>query len=607
MKFSDGPVRYDFSGCDVVWFAQKEHDFGSFVAEDFAGTTPAFQNAGSFLRSSRWVKSGGRQSDVIAASWAKSIEGQASGVFMMQLKQDVVDWKTIMRAGDALLVFMSNLDAAGKTVVTLLSLVFVDRVAEGVTVDGSGATVRVTTVSARDVGKIFEASATVSDPAFLTADQIFYAQAFYQRLSETTSLSPTELVLNLIDILYTPPPATLAGVFETRSDLVAAQWRFPGNEDVPIVSLLDVSTFVQAPTFGYWDVGGFPFAESGSPWSLLTQYQNADVNEMFFDVRDVTPEALASIKYQEDLASNFVDAADAARQKSEKKRVWNNLLALGDPNRHTFRFGDDSLGNTIPAGSQEAAFAQPRINIQGVAPASIALVFRQRPYDTGSFFKLPVHYVDEREVVSDEYGVSDHSVLNFFRLSASTLPPQLQEQMFGIVVNKASIARAGLRRKEIRTLFPFATSQLALDYRAGSQNDVAFAQIYEYYVFLCSTWYAFNEHLLEGPISLHFRPDIRVGNRLDLLRRDASGRPYSLHFYIQSVRHTFAYDPSGSRTQLTLTRGIDSRTIPHNPAANLYWTDRGRFLPVKDPFDLYVNQLMRRPPNGAGSIDGGSR
>lgn len=611
-SYSDGVVRRDFSGCELLWFAQSDYDFGTFGAAQVPRAFGA--NNAPWLRTGRWVRTNGR-SDVISSSWSKAIEGQASGTFVVQLKKGRL-WANLVQANDAFLVFGSCLDASGATRVTLVSIVFVDRVGEVLMVDDNGATVEVVTISARDIGKIFESSATVADPFFVD-DVTFYRQAFVGRLGRAAGFSPTETILNVVDLLYTsPPPTVLPGTVESRngvSELVRAQWRFPGAEDVPIVSFLDVHTFVQAPTFGYalnnpWAVG-----ESGNPWQLLRTYQNACVNEMFVDVRDVTEDERACLEYQEALASKYATAEDAARQKREKRRVWNNLLSLGNKDLHRFDFDEENVGNMLPlereltrevrhAASEDETFSASRIKVQGMSsPAAVALVFRQRPYDTGSFQKLPAVLVDETEVIHSDLAKSEHNVLNFFRLSAPSIPPELQETNFGIMVSKESIARHGLRRGEIQTLFPFAGSRLSLSYQKGETTTVSLSPAYRYYVWLVALWNAWNEFFWEGAISLHYRPDIRVGTRL-VLRRRERGVPYEIQAYVQAVRHNFSFQPGQSQSQLVVTRGVDSRE-EKNPASGLYWTQAGPYFSVKDPYEYYVNRLMRKLPNQPGSIE----
>jgi len=548
------------------------------------------------------------RNDVLACTWQKTVDtNNPAGVLSVVLKQGR-DWKNLIRPGDALLVFMSTLDGSDRLVPTTVSIVFVDSVVETRAVDGNGATVEAVTVSARDIGKILAESALVSDPAFLAVDQIFYNQELLFKQIERI-LSPTETILQLLDVFLATPGA---------SELVRTQWRFPGAEEVPIASFLDVSTFVQAPTFGY-GIHTYPVAEAGSLWKLLQHYQNADVNEMFVDIRDVTPEALEAHAYQENLARNFVPSKDADEQVREKRRVWNNLLGISDVDRKRFVSGEENVGNVIPDPSIPASvsssapraqevnqgrrdFVPSRISIGKTGSAALALVFRQRPYDTGTFMKLPHSVVEETELVSSELSKSIHNVMNFFRLHAITLPPQLQELIFGIMVNKESISRFGLRRCEIETVFPFVSNQYATSVAKGRQFGVGFKDVYEYYVWLVSTWHAFNELMLEGSLTMRFRPDIRCGTRLVLRRGKSGGGREELHFYVQKVSHSFAYDPGRSTTNVVLIRGIDAND-KENPAASIFWTEKKRMLPVKDPFDYYVNGLMKKAANEPAPIE----
>lgn len=617
MPFSyDRLVRRDYSGCDVLWFsANQSYDPGSFVENApplLRGVRGQVASAGAWLSSGTWLSSartGG--SDVIACTWTKTIDGRAAGICVLTLKKGRA-WDTLVRPGDALVLFMSSTAGTETRTSTFISIVFVDRVEEGRAVDGTGATVETVLISARDVGKIFEETSTVFDPAFAQLDQPFYTIEFVRALGDRKGLSPMEMVLNAIDILYNHG--------RSRSKYVEMQWRFPGAEQLPIVSLIDFANFVQAPMFGYCLPHQLDLAAAGNVWTLLTGYANDVVNEMFVDVRDVDDASLESMDYQSLLAANFVDSDDARSQIDLKYAVNVRFSGLASGNQPT-----RGILTTIGSAAEDPAFLAAltgedpvRAAILGrripqtagrVVPSkkasTLAFVMRQYPYDTGSFFKLPGSVIDETEVIQSNLGHALHNVFNFFRLSSNpTIPKIAQEIQLGIFVNPKSIARFGLRRKDFETQYILRNHAAAINWDRGKEvSAYLFQAAYDYYVELVSTWNAFNERFLEGTIVCHFRPDVRVGTKLELVRRTTAGETYSIYAYVQAVRHSFVFEPGRSQTSLTLVRGIDTRNAPA-PEANIWWTSERRWLPVEDPYEKFIGKdEFVVPRNEPGDVD----
>lgn len=564
----DNLVRRDFSGCEILWFsANPSADPGSFLDE-----APELPSLGSFMSSGTWLR-GRYGSDVIAASWQKSVEGMASGILVIQLKQNSA-WGKKIQPGDGLLVFMSSTSGGSALKTTFVSLVFVDRVEPGRVVDGRGATVVTVSVSARDAGKIFEETATVSDPSFTLHDVSFFTKAQVERFRHKIGLSPPEMVLNILDILYSPG----------RSKYVDMQWRFPGAEVVPIVSLVDVSTFVQTPIFGFCPAQIVDYVGAGNVWALMKAYSNDVVNELFVDVRDLDDQSLAHTHYQEDLAFGFMnDDADAFDAINWKLEVSNRLFLLGK----------GVLSSRVTGGQATSS--------QSSNKSTIALVMRQKPYDTISFRNLPTFTLDETEIVAQNTGRAYHNVYNFFRFSSPPiLPQQLQEFQFGIMVNPKSIMRFGLRRCEIESQYIFASKRLTQALDQGSMQTISFSAAYEYYVNLLATWNAFNERLDEGTITCRFRPDIRVGTRLIVVRHLASGQNEETEYYVSALKHSFMYEEGSSNTVLQVTRGVNY--ADNGPEATLYWTDQGRYLKREQPYEVLRESGFEKPENQPGSV-----
>lgn len=573
-------VRRDFSECDILWFsANQTYDPGSFVEGH-----QSVSSTGTWLSGGRWLYSGRKQNDVVSCSWRKVVEGSdTTGVCMVQLKSDK-GWEDVIIPGDALFVFMTSYAGTKNRKTVLTSIVFVDTVGATTSVDNNGATIRTIMVSARDVTKIFAETSTVFDPALAAIDQFFYTPAFIERMDQKFGLSPLEMVLNIIDILYNAVPSDTNIAI---SRYIQMQWRFPGVEQVPIASLIDFSTFVQAPMFGYCAPTIVDFTSAGNVLTLMQSYQNDCVNELFFDVRDVNSDSIDAARYQEDIASAFVDPIDVNSQRALRDDVALRMKNL------TAGF---TSSNDVPATTTASTVITDNGDRQNAA--ALAMVFRQRPYDTNTFMRLPLSVVDETEVLQFSPTRSYQDVFNFFRVDAApTLSTLMQELTFGIKVNPKSLSRFGLRRRDIATRYPFATRLATDDWGAGKNTQVDLDVPFFYYIDLVSTWDAFNERFLAGSLVCNFRPDIRSGTRLQFNFK-VRGFQRSQYYYVQGVRHAYSENPGSSQSVLTLVRGFNAGVdISTAPEANLFWTKEGGVLPVLNPYEIFKDNGFSISPN----------
>lgn len=582
-------IHRDFSECDVLWFSANEaFDPGSFVE----GHVPA-ASTGKWVASGRWLYSGKGQNDVVSCSWQKVVEGDdTTGVCMMMLKSNK-GWEDLIQPGDALLVFMTSYAGTNKKKTVLESIVFVDSVGAPEAV-ANGAEVKTVMVSARDATKIFAESSTVFDAAFVITDQLFYKPAFLERQGGKFGLSPLEMVMNIVNIFYN---ALTDSISTNISEMVRLQWRFPGAEQIPIVSLIDFSTFVQAPLYGYCAPAPIDMTEAGNLLTLIRSFANDCINEIFFDVRDLTPDAKASIAYQEEINSPFVFPDDVIEQKRVRQKVASDIAALG-----TGFVSSESDQDIVSSAGVVVTSNGERSNA-----ATLAMVFRQRPYDTNSFMKLPFSVIDETEISQFSPTRSYQNVHNFFRVdSAPTLPRLIQEATFGIKVNPKSISRFGLRRRDLQTRYPFATRQESKDWNIGKNTKPDFDSTFFYYIDLVSAWEAFNERYVEGSMAAIFRPDVRVGTRLQVNYR-RRGKAKTLHFYVQGVRHNFFETPGASQSIFTLVRGINMDDVTA-PETGVEWTSKGSsYREGTSPYEVFRTDGFKADTKDATDLADGLR
>lgn len=509
-------------------------------------------------------------SDVVAGQWRKDIEAPF-GSFNFSIKSTVdtdnkpIDYISRVSPGDLVFIFMDNQKVWREDTLlsgTLITIGIVDRISRAIVVDGEGAEHDGFNLSGRDLGAVFTDTATVFDQAFAVVEQQFYTEAYFQQLADKQSSgqSPLENVLQIIDIIFNAD--------NTSSVLVDAQWRFQVSKNggdakpTPLISLFNITDFTQSVMFGYTLPDPFAFAQAGNVWTLMDGFANKCINEMFVDVRDGTEEEMKFIFRQAQVASSFVSPTDQSKQQAARTKVFNSrVFRVLQPNLEPGEVGEASPNNP-----------------------TVALVMRQRPYDRDAFDALPQVDVHMAEVYERDLGYAHGTVSNFFRIRSPIMSPVEQELIYGIRVNVDSIYRFGLRRYEPETRYFFTDSNISSGYANGESSGVDFTDVFDYYIGLTSTWYAANEQMLEGSIQIRLRPDIRVGVRLrlyaakgELLDYGLGSVPY-MDFYVESVIHQYSAQPGGSRTMLTLVRGIapDGNYL----AANLKWSRKGSAIPA---------------------------
>jgi len=531
---STGDVRDVNCTCDVLHVARSaQFNVGDVLKQIVVAqgllatgsTLPANVNqAYGGQGGTAWLGEG--SSDVMAASWSKDVDGVV-GTLSLHLKPRTRYLETIL-PGDLLVVFMSDVggyDPNQRFAGTLVSTVVVDRVAEDTTIQKM-ATVDTITVTARDLAVVLSESSTVFDQAFAQIENAAFTGDFIGRLfgeKKQLALSPLENVLVLLLLLYDAD--------ETGSKLTGLQWRMSGSTSgdlSQLVSLIDVTTFVQKPLPFYAVAEPPGIIQAGNVWSLLESYSNPLVNEFFVDVRDNT-------FFEQEFLSSRGFAAESTYFSSNPGDVASQLTTVSDVLESRV-FGNTPAANT----------------------STPALVFRQRPYDDDAFNMLPTTAVDSTEVEAFSIARSSHDVVNWFRVKFPGLDVKLQELVAGIRMVPQSVAKFGFRRMEAETRYMFASSAASTTFSQGS-TKADFGDVFRGYIGLLSAWYGQNEYWYAGQITTRFIPAIRVGTRLRLSRR---GLTYD--FYVQGLQHSFSKEPGASRSSFTLTRGrvVDGATVP---------------------------------------------
>lgn len=177
------------------------------------------------------------------------------------------------------------------------------------------------------------------------------------------------------------------------------------------------------------------------------------------------------------------------------------------------------------------------------------LVLREHPFSHDKFCDLrAVPYAIVGESPDDEMTKSGSDIRNWFRVHADG--QFLQNELTAVanvgVANKESIARSGLHKMEETTLcFGLTEKEVSAD------NGVPFKFLQECAEQIAE-WHWQNEELFVGSFGGRFRPDVRVGRRLDTTNLRSRERN---SFYIESVTNNFVF-PGPSTTRIGVTRGV---------------------------------------------------
>lgn len=506
-------IIYDvFSTCDVYWLSRFSADV-SLVSEIASDVVAGRSITSNKDQKGGWLASDGH-SDVFACNFSKDTQS-AVGVFSFSMRSER-RYLDLIQPGDLFFIFMSNELQDKKKEPTLVTVGILDRISENKAVM-QGATTSVLSLVGKDFGKILLETETIFDPAFAQEEQQFFTEEFFNRINDQApGQSPLEMVYSIIDLYFS--------VKATKNKITEIQWRYPGIPDKSLVSLINFKDFVQAPLYGYTDQIDLQITQASSVWDLCESFCNRSLNEFFIDVRDYIPQEKTFLEHQEEIVGSFLTAEDIQKQQTKRDFLHGSLFGPFRPDTES--------------------------------KSTVALVFRQTPYDVGAFYKLPVFYVDETEVEgSTNFGKSSQNIFNFIRLKIPSLPVEAQEFTYGIRVNPSSVTSFGLKRLEAETIYGFSDSQMGEGVVAGSTIQDQFIGVYDYYTGILSVWNAFNEYLINGSMTVRFRPEIRVGCRLCFTYTKGETLE-QIDFYIQAINHSFVYQQGESKTNITLVRGI---------------------------------------------------
>lgn len=531
------------------------------------------------------------ESDVMSMSWNKDIEAPAGVVSLVLFPRR--DYSHLMKPEDVLLVWGKG---DKHKPATFLALISIDSVRLSRVVEGSGATAERVNIQGRDLGKLLMETPTVYDQAFGgKVTSTFFAQFLRSFTEGFAQGGPSLVVQTMLAIFFSMRQnfvtRTIGAELPTQDEPSLSigplrPWRFPGKPTISLFSFIDLSSFVQTPMVGALVADASLLQNGGNLWNLCDMYSNRIVNEFFIDVRDLVDGFDAAHKRTAYFAEKFLDAfgsgqdSDYIAQQTKIDALVRAMTLVPE------LLSDDKDKPEALNSIVSRDFSQSETSADG-AGSVVALVHRQYPYDTFSFYKLPTSLVYETEVfdVSLEHG--SHDILNFFRIRFPGLVEGVaQDLQFGLTINRISIEKHGIRRYEGESIYPYVNSRLA-----GENTINSYQPTFEFYMSCVTAWHAYNERLLSGSIAMRFRPDIRVGTRLTFVCSHR-GHIRVFDFYVQVVSHQYSSTQGQSRTTVEIVRGIErasEMTIGDLAEAHLYWSHEGRSLDP-DPMEIVVSE-----------------
>ena len=468
---------------------------------------------------------------VVSVTWAKSLESP-SGQWSVTLKRaaEPTVWDEALEDDDWIALECEVAERGRPPARHLVTVGLVDSVRETRRSAG-GAEVVQWTVTGRDFGKIFEetevyfqaaAAEAARDAAAAKSAEFsgnFAGAIFFKPGAFSPAGTPSEMVQGIVSA-FLGKDGLLGGQWLVP-EAVADHTPHPPRPSAPALRRLAQSGY---ETFGSYldaeslvsDMGGQTVdlglmnltGSSGKLHSLLYQYTEPTVHELFYDVRPVT--------YPE---------RDRAGNEARRSSLTRSIMTL------VFR---------------------PRpfpLVLSGDNPIDAAYADGMR----APWSALPTHDVPGTHVLDANLGRGGQERYNFFLVYPAADLVQAGDPIFGAVgvrsisMDTASIRVHGLRKFEHATRY--ARHPGPMPAGKAADKDLAYAKAIHDRLKL---WYALNPHFYNGSITLkRLRPDIRVGDRARLTWRD--GR--EIVFYVEGVQHSWRY-PQHGQTTLTVTRGV---------------------------------------------------
>ena len=307
------------------------------------------------------------------------------------------------------------------------------------------------------------------------------------------------------------------------------------------------------------------WTQQGSVWGLMNAYANPIVNELFCDLRPLSRE------YSDD---EPLKEGDYAREGDEhydeslvdylgpvsvrhvpaivmREHPFSTIESINASQVKIFKksVGVIQIGNIFSARGPGKA-GRSIVKMQPVLHDFIALADSSQV----AYKHLDVVTVHVSDIISENIGRSDNDVTNLFELySDGPVGKHMKflTQDLQPIANPVSVARHGLRVQTYTTRFARFSKKYMQE---GGVDNYGTRQKLARWALMMDHWYQHNIEYLNGSITTRFRPEIRVGYRLDVVERNES-------YYTESVNQRWVY-PGLCTTTLTLSRGQRNDPFP---------------------------------------------
>lgn len=358
------------------------------------------------------------------------------------------------------------------------------------------------------------------------------------------------------------------------------------------LDLIDLS-FIEAMSIDGWLLTAAIWESQGSLASIMYNFSNEVVNELFFDLRPVVV----------DSTQGFNDSCFGEQYSKQADELGINVNGTSDTR------GDFKA--TVPAVKYVPAIVMreyPYSVVEGldlrntltndgfnIGFCPFGPIFQESRFKTNSNYRVlydyrkvteltvnnnaslnpnkcafadvssPLKHLDvvsisTQDIIEDSVGRSDHAVYNFFSMYTSTAMQESQKYSFQNIlpiVTPISVERNGLRVMEITTKFADHTRDDICGNEAIKTAGLGSGQVERNLIrwaLLLDHWNQHNNEYLDGQITLKGMPEIRVGYRLDWLDRSES-------YYVEGVENKWQYGKELTTT-VSVSRGQRNDPFP---------------------------------------------
>lgn len=327
--------------------------------------------------------------------------------------------------------------------------------------------------------------------------------------------------------------------------------------DIPghLLDLIDFS-FVEYEAIDGSIVSTPIWTQQGSVWAMMMSYSNDIINELFCDLR---PLSLSHKDFG-------LDSGGYTTEPDEHGYASTDISNSSAP----VRFAPALIMREHPFGTVNTIWAgEAQVLGIPVGEIYVGAIFSKEPGKSGrKIHRLPfplndyLRFVDPTattikhldvvainptDIINEHLGRGDADICNLIELYSDGFMGKHMKfltQDIQPIATPISVARYGLRVRTYTTRFGRFSNKIQNEQGVdglGTRRKLA------RWVMMLDHWYQHNIEYLQGTMTTRAFPEIRVGYRLDILKRNES-------YYVEGVNHNWQF-PEPMTTSFTLSRG----------------------------------------------------